>query len=63
MFGDADWRPARTELAAAGTGALIRINTREPDVRHGFGVALPLAAAAALTALAERLDRTPGSTA
>jgi len=86
MFGDRDWRPARTdaqhrahrdwsrrhrkvavieigagtavptvrrqaELAAAATGALIRINTREPDVRHGHGVSLPLRAAEALDAL------------
>jgi NAD-dependent SIR2 family protein deacetylase len=88
MFGDWDWRPARTdtqhlvhrdwarehrrvtvieigagtavptvrrqaELAAAATGALIRINPREPQVRHGHGVSLPLPAAEALRQLAE----------
>jgi NAD-dependent SIR2 family protein deacetylase len=41
------------ELAAAGSGALIRINTREPAVRHGRGVPLPLQAAKALAALDE----------
>jgi NAD-dependent SIR2 family protein deacetylase len=40
------------ELNAATTGALIRINTREPTVRHGYGVAIPLPAADAL----HRLD-------
>jgi NAD-dependent SIR2 family protein deacetylase len=40
------------ELNAAATGALIRINTREPGVRHGHGVPIPLPAAEAL----ERLD-------
>jgi NAD-dependent SIR2 family protein deacetylase len=39
------------ELAAAATGALIRINTREPTVRHGHGVSLPLPAAEALSRL------------
>jgi NAD-dependent SIR2 family protein deacetylase len=36
------------ELNAAATGALIRINTREPAVRHGHGVPIPLPAADAL---------------
>lgn len=36
------------ELNAAATGALIRINTREPGVRHGHGVPIPLPAAEAL---------------
>jgi NAD-dependent SIR2 family protein deacetylase len=44
----------QAELASAASGALIRINTREPDVRHGRGVALPLGALEALTALARR---------
>ncbi|GAA1941958.1 SIR2 family NAD-dependent protein deacylase [Amycolatopsis minnesotensis] len=39
------------ELASAATGALIRINTREPEVRHGRGVSLPLAALDAISAL------------
>jgi NAD-dependent SIR2 family protein deacetylase len=94
MFGDRDWRPARTEsqaaahvewlrglrtdgarlvvlelgagtgvptvrrhaeLAAAASGALIRINTREPAVRHGHGLELPLSTAEALDALDARL--------
>lgn len=41
----------QAELASARTGALIRINPREPAVRHGRGVSLPLGAAEALTAL------------
>ena len=94
MFGDRDWRPARTEaqaaahvdwlrglrgggarlvvlevgagtgvptvrrhaeLAAAATGALIRINPREAGLRHGRGVELPLPAAEALGAIDARL--------
>lgn len=39
------------ELASAATGALIRINPREPNVRHGRGVSLPMSALAALTKL------------
>jgi hypothetical protein len=39
------------ELNAAATGALIRINTREPEVRHGHGVPIPLPAAEALARL------------
>ncbi|NIH86798.1 SIR2 family NAD-dependent protein deacylase [Amycolatopsis granulosa] len=39
------------ELASAATGALIRINPREPEVRHGRGVSLPYPALPALTAL------------
>lgn len=39
------------ELASATSGALIRVNTREPAVRHGRGVALSMGAAAALTGL------------
>lgn len=41
----------QAELASAATGALIRINPREPQVRHGRGIALPLGAAQALAAL------------
>ena len=40
------------ELNAAATGALIRINTREPNVRHGHGIPIPLPAAETL----QRLD-------
>jgi NAD-dependent SIR2 family protein deacetylase len=43
------------ELAAASTGNLIRINPREPEVRHGRGISLPMNALEALTALDERL--------
>jgi NAD-dependent SIR2 family protein deacetylase len=42
----------QAELASAATGALIRINPREPEIRHGRGVALPMGALDALTALA-----------
>ena len=41
----------QAELASAATGALIRINVREPEVRHGRGVGLALPAADALQAL------------
>ncbi|CAM4041188.1 Sir2 family NAD-dependent protein deacetylase [Kibdelosporangium persicum] len=44
-----------SELASARTGALIRINPREPEIRHGRGVQLPLGALAALTELDKRL--------
>ena len=43
------------ELASAASGALIRINPREPEVRHGRGVGLPMGAAEALTELRKRL--------
>jgi NAD-dependent SIR2 family protein deacetylase len=39
------------ELASAASGALIRINVREPDVRHGRGIALAAGARAALEAI------------
>jgi NAD-dependent SIR2 family protein deacetylase len=39
------------ELASAASGALLRINVREPDVRHGRGVALASGARATLEAL------------
>lgn len=41
----------QAELTSAATGALVRINPREPQVRHGRGVALRLGAAQALAAL------------
>ncbi|HEX6340816.1 SIR2 family NAD-dependent protein deacylase [Umezawaea sp.] len=44
----------QAELASAATGALIRINPREPEVRHGRGVSLPMGAVEALTELARR---------
>ncbi|MEU4801096.1 Sir2 family NAD-dependent protein deacetylase [Actinosynnema sp. NPDC023587] len=47
----------QAELASAASGALIRINPREPDVRHGRGVSLRMGAAAALV----ELDRLTGS--
>ena len=43
------------ELASAASGALVRINLREPQVRHGRGVGIAAPAGTALTALAERL--------
>ncbi|MBK0865624.1 NAD-dependent protein deacetylase [Saccharopolyspora sp. HNM0986] len=43
------------ELASAGSGALIRINPREPEVRHGRGISLPVGALEALGAIDERL--------
>jgi NAD-dependent SIR2 family protein deacetylase len=42
------------ERASAASGALIRINVREPELRHGRGVGIAAPAAAALTALAAR---------
>jgi NAD-dependent SIR2 family protein deacetylase len=39
------------ELASAASSALIRINVREPEVRHGRGVALAAGARATLEAL------------
>jgi NAD-dependent SIR2 family protein deacetylase len=42
----------QAELASAASGALVRINPREPEVRHGRGVSLPMTALEALTALA-----------
>jgi NAD-dependent SIR2 family protein deacetylase len=44
----------QAELASAASGSLIRINTREPEVRHGRGVSLPAGAAEALRTLARR---------
>ncbi len=39
------------ELASAASGALVRINVREPDVRHGRGIGLAAGARATLEAL------------
>ncbi|GAY08745.1 NAD-dependent protein deacetylase of SIR2 family [Pseudonocardia sp. N23] len=47
----------QAELASAATGALVRINVREPDVRHGRGVGLAMPAAEALDALDGALAR------
>jgi NAD-dependent SIR2 family protein deacetylase len=41
----------QAELASAATGALIRINPREPAVRHGRGVSLAAGALETLTTL------------
>ncbi|GAA1387460.1 NAD-dependent protein deacetylase [Pseudonocardia kongjuensis] len=46
----------RSELASAATGALVRINVREPQVRHGRGVGIAAGAAATLAAIDELLD-------
>jgi NAD-dependent SIR2 family protein deacetylase len=46
----------QAELASASTGALIRINPREPEVRHGRGVSLAMGAAAALSEVDKRLE-------
>lgn len=43
------------ELASAGSGALIRINPREPEVRHGRGIPLPMGALGALREIDELL--------
>ena len=45
----------QAELASAAGGTLIRINPREPEVRHGRGVSLAMTAAAALSELDERI--------
>ncbi|WP_019809747.1 SIR2 family NAD-dependent protein deacylase [Saccharomonospora halophila] len=44
------------ELASAAGGALIRINLREPEIRHGRGVSLPLPALHALHEIDTRLS-------
>jgi NAD-dependent SIR2 family protein deacetylase len=51
----------RAELASASSGALIRINPREPEIRHGHGVSLPMNAALALSELDVRLGQTGGA--
>lgn len=45
------------ELASAASGALVRINVREPEVRHGRGVGIAAPAAATLVALDALLAR------
>lgn len=45
------------ETASAASGALIRINPREPDVRHGRGVGIAAPAAATLMELDTLLTR------
>ena len=50
----------QSELAAASSGALVRINVREPEVRHGRGVGLAAPAAQTLAALDAALDH-PGT--
>ncbi|MEU4247823.1 Sir2 family NAD-dependent protein deacetylase [Amycolatopsis sp. NPDC026612] len=45
------------ELASAATGALIRINPREPEIRHGRGVSIAAGALETLTTLAAARDR------
>ncbi|MDX8051364.1 Sir2 family NAD-dependent protein deacetylase [Lentzea sp. BCCO 10_0798] len=44
----------QAELASAANGALIRINVREPEIRHNRGVSLPVGALEALRTLARR---------
>jgi NAD-dependent SIR2 family protein deacetylase len=46
----------QAELASAANGALIRINPREPEVRHGRGVSLAMGARTALSELAARIS-------
>ncbi len=43
------------ELTSAASGALVRVNLREAELRHGRGVSLAMGAAAALTAVDARL--------
>ncbi|GLY68544.1 SIR2 family NAD-dependent protein deacylase [Amycolatopsis taiwanensis] len=43
------------ELASAATGWLVRINPRDPEIRHGRGISLPYGALETLTALDARL--------
>jgi NAD-dependent SIR2 family protein deacetylase len=44
-----------SELASARTGALVRINPREPEIRHGRGVQLAMGALDALSELDSRV--------
>jgi NAD-dependent SIR2 family protein deacetylase len=46
----------QAELASAASGALVRINVREPEVRHGRGVGIPAGAAETLAALARIME-------
>ncbi|WP_458788594.1 SIR2 family NAD-dependent protein deacylase [Pseudonocardia nantongensis] len=50
----------RSELASAASGALVRINVREPEIRHDRGVGIAGPAAATLTAIDDALGR-PGT--
>lgn len=43
------------ELASAHSGALVRINPREPEVRHGNGIPVPMGALETLRELDRRL--------
>lgn len=43
------------ELASAASGDLVRINPREPQVRHGHGISLPMGALDAIDALDDLL--------
>ena len=43
------------ELASAASGDLVRINPREPEVRHGHGTSLPMGALDAIDALDDLL--------
>lgn len=43
------------ELASAAAGALVRINVREPEVRHGHGIGIAAGARATLEAIDARL--------
>jgi NAD-dependent SIR2 family protein deacetylase len=45
----------QAELAGAAGGTLIRINPREPQIRHGHGVSIPLGALDGLSRLDARL--------
>jgi NAD-dependent SIR2 family protein deacetylase len=45
----------QAELASAATGALVRINVREPEVRHGRGVGIAAPALEVLQELDERV--------
>lgn len=45
----------QAEVAGATDGSLIRINPREPEVRHGRGISISLGALDALTAINELL--------
>jgi NAD-dependent SIR2 family protein deacetylase len=44
------------ELASAASGALVRINVREPEIRHGRGVGIAAPAAEALESLTGHVE-------
>lgn len=46
----------QAELASASSGRLVRINVREPEVRHGHGVGVAAGARATLEALDELVE-------